>query len=143
MKKSITIRAFSSGGVIYHEGKVLTLYHRVKKTIEFPKGGIEPGETKEEACLREVYEETGYKTQIIQRLKPSTFEFDHGDDKKHYKKTVYNYLLEIIDLNKEPTPQRLPTEQYDNLWLTTDDALTKLTYDNAVVTLQEVLEHIR
>jgi mutator protein MutT len=31
----------------------------------FPGGGIEEGETPEEACLREVREETGYTVRII------------------------------------------------------------------------------
>lgn len=33
-----------------------------------PSGGIENGETAEEACLREVWEETGYKAEINQQL---------------------------------------------------------------------------
>lgn len=47
--------------------KYLMLY-RNKKKIDPNKGKwitvgghIEPGETKEEACVREVFEETGYK----------------------------------------------------------------------------------
>lgn len=138
-----TIRVFSSGGIVYHEGKVLTISWRTKSSIEFPKGTIEPGESKDETCIREVYEETGYKTRIIRPLKSSTFEFDHGDDKQHYKKTVYNYLLEIVDPGEEPIPQRLSTEQYDNLWLTIDEALIKLTYGNAKATLEEAVRYIK
>ena len=138
-----TIRVFSSGGIVYHEGKVLTISWRTKSSIEFPKGTIEPGETKEETCIREVQEETGYKTRIIQPLNASTFEFSHGDDNRHYKKTVYNYLLEIVDPQDEPTPQRLPTERYDNLWLTINEAVDRLTYDNAKATLKEAVQYIK
>lgn len=33
-----------------------------------PSGGVEPGETIEECCAREVWEETGYRVQVGQKL---------------------------------------------------------------------------
>jgi len=37
-------------------------------SLEFPGGVFEPGENPEEAAARELYEETGYKTQTIKKL---------------------------------------------------------------------------
>lgn len=121
-----TIRKFSAGGIIYNSGNVLTINWLSKDWIEFPKGTIEDGETKEEACTREVFEETGYRTNILQPLGDVTFEFDWSDG-KHYKKTVYSYLLELAD-NNGPTPHREAHEDYDNMWMTIDEAKTRLTY---------------
>ena len=52
--------------IVIEEGRIL-LMHRGKAGIEYytvPGGKIEPGETPEEACLREVLEETGITVEI-------------------------------------------------------------------------------
>ena len=135
-----TIRKFSAGGIVYSEGKVLTIKWLSKNWIEFPKGTIEKNETKEDACIREVLEETGYKTSIIQSLGDVTFEFDWSDG-KHYKKTVYSYLLKLADDN-EPMPNREDNEDYENTWMTIDEANKRLTYDTDKEFLQKVIDII-
>jgi putative hydrolase of HD superfamily len=52
--------------IVIEEGQIL-LMHRRKAGIEYytvPGGKIEPGETPEEACIREVLEETGITVEI-------------------------------------------------------------------------------
>ena len=52
--------------IIIEEGRIL-LMHRRKAGIEYytvPGGKIEPGETPEQACVREVLEETGLTVEI-------------------------------------------------------------------------------
>ena len=94
----------SSGGVVLKDKKVCLL-----KTIHghwvLPKGGIEDGETKEEAALREVYEETGLIAEIQDYL--GYVKYDYINKKNdNVKKTVYYYYMEtnqskIIPLRKE------------------------------------------
>ena len=40
-----------------------------EKRWSVPSGGLEQGETLEECCIREVYEETGYLCKIIKKVK--------------------------------------------------------------------------
>lgn len=105
-----TINKVSAGGVIYHKGQVLTIEWLSKDSIEFPKGTIEDRETKEEAAIREVLEETGYKTRILQFLDSVTFKFDL-DDGKHYKKTVFYFLMQLLN-EDTPNPNREDGENF-------------------------------
>lgn len=66
-------------GIINKDGKIL-MVKRAKKEGDllwvFPGGKIEDGETSEEACIREVYEETGLNVNIVyllgERIHPDT-----------------------------------------------------------------------
>lgn len=58
-------------GVVISDGKVLLVKQKVKRgdiVWNYPGGGVEPGETFEQACIREVLEETGYTVKIIKPL---------------------------------------------------------------------------
>lgn len=53
--------------VIVQDDRVLMVRQLVKRgdlVWNFPGGGVEPGETFEAACVREVKEETGYDVEI-------------------------------------------------------------------------------
>lgn len=58
-------------GVVISDGKVLLVKQKVKRgdiVWNYPGGGVKPGETFEQACIREVLEETGYTVKIIKPL---------------------------------------------------------------------------
>ena len=98
-KKILTTREVSAGGVVYRftdEGaiEVVLASRRTRRgqlAWGLAKGGIEIGETKEEAAIREVREETGLTADI---------EADLGDTKYMYvwddiriRKTVHFFLM--------------------------------------------------
>lgn len=81
---SETIEKQSAGGIVYADGKVLAIRAIPQNVILFPKGTIEADETPEQTTIREVFEETGYKTIIKAPLGSITYEFDE-EDGKHYR----------------------------------------------------------
>jgi len=127
MKDSI-IKKVSAGGVLYHNNKYLIIRWNSENTYELPKGTIERGETKEEACVREVLEETGYNTKIVKYLGNHTFTFDWKDGKK-YEKNIHYFLMKRADDFEEKT-QREDNEDFNNIWLPFKDAYKLLTHDD-------------
>ncbi|WP_456274423.1 NUDIX hydrolase [Bacillus sp. AK031] len=67
-----------SQGIIIKDNHVLMVKQYVDRgdiVWNFPGGGIEEGETPEDAVIREVQEETGYKIEMIELLKVSSGKF--------------------------------------------------------------------
>ena len=91
------------------DGKVLVMHSRKYDYYKFPGGGIEDGETPEEALIREVREESGYL------VKPETIEEygsvlrrnrDDKDPEAIFEQQNYYYFCEIGD-------ERVPIVQED------------------------------
>lgn len=60
-----------SAAIVVQDGLVLMVRRRVKEgqlSWQFPAGGIEPGETAEQAAVRETLEETGLTVEPVKLL---------------------------------------------------------------------------
>ena len=133
-----TVYKYASGGIVFNKGKILTLkvlppYNE----IVFPKGTIEEGETPEQTAVREIAEEAGYNTHIVAPI--DTFSYDFDEDGKHLHKELHYFILQLDDEGQEPTPHREEGEEFENLWLSIDDAKNKLTHDNNKEMLEKAL----
>jgi len=115
---------FSAGGLVVDSGKVLIIETKNLKgdvVHTFPKGNIAKGEKPENAALREVQEETGYKCAIIKRIDKVQYFYKY--EGKLVKKTVYWFLmrpLEKVDEHDE--------EVSDVLWKDINETESILTY---------------
>jgi 8-oxo-dGTP diphosphatase len=95
-----------------------------------PKGKLEPGETAEEAALREVWEETGLKVRFVRPLGCTSYVDRRGRDK-----VVFYWVMWAEG------GRFTPTAEVDELrWLTVEEAGELLTYsaDRALLASQEL-----
>ena len=84
-----------------------------------PKGKLEPGESGEEAALREVLEETGFRCRLAGTLPAVAY-----TDAKGRPKRVRYWLMEPLE------GEFAPGREADELrWCGPADALSLLTYD--------------
>ena len=122
-------REFSAGGVVLKDGKVLMIKVRTfsgREVWTFPKGHIEKGETKEQAALREVEEETGVRAKIKDKIGDFTYFFKDKDGGT-VKKTVFWFLMEPEDDSKNI---KTPGEIIDLGWFPIEEAEKLITYDS-------------
>lgn len=68
-QKSCGVVPFRWAGV---EPEFLLLFQRGSGTWSFPKGHMEAGETEERTALRELFEETGFRTRLIPSARAAT-----------------------------------------------------------------------
>ena len=118
----------AAGGIIVDQstdGRRLLLVHRPRyDDWSFPKGKFDPGETVEEAALREVREETGLKCRIVRPLPVMSYRYRTRNTGRLKPKVVHYFLMEAISRRI-----RVPGDEVDAAdWFTFDEAYRKLTY---------------
>jgi bis(5'-nucleosidyl)-tetraphosphatase len=126
----------SAGVIVFHRNgsgcQFLLLLSRLTKRPlwEFPKGGVDAGETLQQAALRELQEETGMSLEDI-RLVPG---FEHreeyrftsgkGDGRTLVRKEVTYFLAEATRTDVQLSAH----EASQFVWLPLEEALRKLKY---------------
>ena len=114
----VSDRIDAAGGVVVRDGRVLLVHRPRYDDWTFPKGKLDPGESFEEAAVREVEEETGLRCTLGDEL-PST-RYDVGGRPK-----LVRYWL----MTPESEAAFEANDETDDLrWLTPEDASGLLTY---------------
>lgn len=132
MAKEPPVRRYASAGgvVVDSEGQRVLVLLRPSRLgpdqqpeIRLPKGHIEPGESRQEAARREVCEEAGIAAvEIAADLGHQIVEFDWREH--HYVRDESYFLMALA---RDATPGE-PEKQFERLWLSWEDALTRLTF---------------
>lgn len=109
-----------AGGVVIKDGKVVSL-RRKNGVWLMPKGHVDPGESLEEAALREVREETGLVARIGAPLGETAYSFTEAG--VLHRKKVYWFYMEAIGGQLEPE-----VEMFTAVRLLAADELDTLTF---------------
>jgi len=128
-------KEFSAGGVVIKDRKEVLLIKNPSNVWTFPKGHIEPGETKEEAALREVKEETNIDAEIVTYLGEIHYFFTWKGVRVF--KTVYFYLMRYIAGNPVPS-----WEVKDAKFFPLEEAKTLLKYKGDKTIFRKALENL-
>lgn len=133
------MRVRSSGGlvttVIDGRPKLLLIKNSFDKRWGIPKGHIDPGESSEQAAVREVREETGVRAKIIERLGQNVYYFRglRGPEKgRTIKKSVDVYLLRLEGSAELDPEQFDPVDQLvdEVRWFDADQAPGAIEHAN-------------
>jgi 8-oxo-dGTP diphosphatase len=100
----------------------------------FPKGGVEEGETLEEAALREVEEESGVESRIIRKLPQVRYTYETRSGKAR-PKVVHYFLMEAVGGSPHATGEEADAVE----WLDLDEAETRLSYEHDKNLLRSLL----
>lgn len=110
-------------GIVLREGKLLTI-HTDRGDYKFPGGGVEPGESLEQALRREMLEETGYELTGSARLWGVAHERRKGRTANILEMDSYYFLCQTGDAQ---IPLQLDdyeaAEHFAPVWIQLDKAL--------------------
>ncbi|MBR6033791.1 MAG: NUDIX domain-containing protein [Clostridia bacterium] len=118
------IRYGARGIVLRDDGKIAVFNKANKNEYKLPGGGIEDDETPEEAFKREVFEETGCKVEIIEKLGIA----EEDKSQANFKQISNVFVGKVIeDTKKLHITQKEIDEGGKILWETPQKALELIT----------------
>jgi 8-oxo-dGTP pyrophosphatase MutT (NUDIX family) len=100
-------------------GEIALIYRPKYDDWTLPKGKLEPGETEEQAAVREVEEETGYTGELGDELGTVSYTDRHGRPK-----TVHYWRMNVTGGEFQPN-----REVSELRWLPRDQAAEQLSFD--------------
>ena len=130
----------SAGVVIFYcdEGeRVYLLLNHPHGHWDFAKGKIEQGETKQDAALRELREETGLTTVLIPEFEQSITYIFTDERGEQIKKTVYFFVGEA-----KGTAIVISGEHVGHSWFSYERAYELASFDEAKRVLKQAHEFL-
>lgn len=128
----------SCGAVVFRkeDGEIKYLLIRNKRSAHwgFPKGHVEPGETKEETAIREVLEETGLNINVLPDFEKKSEYTIQGK----IEKSVSIFLAETSEVD-----YKLQEEEIEECgWFSYENALKTLNYENDKLILNDAKKYL-
>ena len=121
-------RIDAAGGVVVRDGRVLLVHRPRYDDWTLPKGKLDPGESFEDAAVREVEEETGVRCTLGRELPAIQYEV-------RGRPNLVRYWL----MAPESQTEFEPNDETDAIrWVTLEEASSLLTYDRDRALLEEL-----
>lgn len=135
----------SAGGIAYRqvddEIQVALILVGPRQRWQLPKGALNTDEQVEQAALREVREETGLETEMVEPLDRIEYWFyaNQGGQRVRFHKYVHFFLMrwtggDVADHDHEVVEAR---------WFHIDTAIEMLSFDSEKAVMRKARERIR
>jgi len=116
----------SSGGLVVDGARILLISTQKGRRWQLPKGHIEPGETPEQAAVREVREETGVTGRVVAPLPSVEYWYVEKGRNRVHKKVDY-FLLEYVGGDAADFDAG---EVSGADWFSWDEGLARMSFEN-------------
>ncbi|MEO5953683.1 MAG: NUDIX hydrolase [Chloroflexia bacterium] len=145
MSRIETKNEYSAGGVVFRvlpggKGWEIAIVKRtryINESWSLPKGHIEKGETREQAAIREVKEESGVDASPLFSLGEIEYYFRKEGDR--IRKIVYYYMMETIN-GELGGPN---SEVAEARWVNINEVRSLLSYDRDKDVVTKALVELR
>ena len=132
MSKVPTKTQISAGGVAFRKRKkqidVALISVGERRRWQLPKGAVDEGESTEDAAFREVREEAGIETEVVNRIDKVEYWYFWNEEgqRVRYHKFVYFYLLRY----KSGDVRDHDDEVNEARWVEIDEAIKLLAFNS-------------
>jgi 8-oxo-dGTP pyrophosphatase MutT (NUDIX family) len=141
-----TVEQVSAGGVAYRlfesELQVAIVSVKPSRRWQLPKGIVDPGETPEQAALREVREEGGIETELIEPIEIVEYwyvgEERRGGERVRFHKFVHFYLLKYLGGSVEDHDHEIVEAR----WVTPAQAIEMLAFKSEKTVVEKAVKLI-
>ena len=124
----------SCGAIVLDGGKILVI-QQAEGHWGFPKGHVEAGETEVQTAIREIKEETNYDVEVNENYRyVETYSPKEGGEKD-----VVFFVAKKVAGDMRPQEE----EVQNILWLTYEETLERLTYENSKEILKKAWKDLK
>lgn len=136
----------SAGGVAYRGSEdgaveIAIILTAPERRWQLPKGMVDPSETPEQAARREIREEAGIETELIDQLDVTEYWFtaNHGGVRRRIHKHVRWYLMKYVSGDVADHDHEVAEAR----WVGVDEALDLLVFKNEREVVQKAAGMIK
>ncbi len=124
----------SCGAIVLDGGKILVI-QQAEGHWGFPKGHVEAGETEVQTAIREIKEETNYDVEVNENYRY----VETYSPKEGVEKDVVFFVAKKVAGDMRPQEE----EVQNILWLTYEETLERLTYENSKEILKKAWKDLK